>query len=192
VRNELKRMDGNASAAEAAQRAEAALAEIRTGVEQYIRLRLAAAVLRSEIERYRSLNQGPILARAGELFSHITLGSFVGLRTEFGEKDVAVLVGVRPNGEMVSVEGMSDGTCDQLYLSLRIASLERHLAHNEPMPFIIDDILVNFDDRRAAASLKILADLSSRTQVIFFTHHRHLLELAANTLGPDTFYVHSL
>ena len=192
VRNELERMDGNARAAEAAQRAQAALAQIRTGVEQYVRLRLAAAVLRSEIERYRSMNQGPILERASELFFHMTLGSFARLRTDFDERDVPVLVGVRPDGEVVHVEGMSDGTCDQLYLALRLASLERHLAHNEPMPFIIDDILINFDDERAAASLKVLAELSHRTQVIFFTHHRHLLELAAHTFSPDALYVHSL
>ena len=185
-------MDGNARAAEAAQRAQAALAQIRTGVEQYVRLRLAAAVLRSEIERYRSMNQGPILERASELFFHMTLGSFARLRTDFDERDVPVLVGVRPDGEVVHVEGMSDGTCDQLYLALRLASLERHLAHNEPMPFIIDDILINFDDERAAASLKVLAELSHRTQVIFFTHHRHLLELAARTFSPDSLYVHSL
>ena len=57
--------------------------------------------------------------------------------------------GVRPDGRLVGVEGMSDGSHDQLYLALRLASLESWLQSHEPIPFIVDDILLNFDDRRA-------------------------------------------
>ena len=44
------------------------------------------------------------------------------------------------------MEGMSNGTRDQLYLALRLASLEKYMESSEPMPFIVDDILVDFDD----------------------------------------------
>ena len=66
------------------------------------------------------------------------------------------------------MEGMSDGTTDQLYLALRLASLETYLKNNEPIPFIVDDILMRLDDRRAMAALQVLAELSTKTQVIFF------------------------
>ncbi|RJQ48917.1 MAG: hypothetical protein C4538_03045 [Nitrospiraceae bacterium] len=89
-------------------------------------------------------------------------------------------------------EGMSDGTSDQLYLSLRLASLEMQLESGEPLPFIVDDILVNFDDNRSAATLKILAELSGNTQIIFFTHHQHLVDLAKIVVSPDTIFVHNL
>jgi len=85
---------------------------------------------------------------------------------------------MRPTGEKIGVTGMSDGTRDQLYLALRIASLEKYLAANEPMPFIVDDILIRFDDDRATAALNILAELSKKTQVLFLTHHARLVELA--------------
>jgi hypothetical protein len=42
---------------------------------------------------------------------------------------------------------MSDGSRDQLYLALRLATLEQHLDQAEPMPFVVDDILIGFDDR---------------------------------------------
>lgn len=96
---------------------------------------------------------------------------------------------VPSNGQRVLVDGMSDGTCDQLYLALRLASLESWLAHHEPLPFIVDDVLMNFDDARAVATLKILAQLSRRTQVIFFTHHQHLVDLAREHLSPDDLHV---
>ena len=91
-----------------------------------------------------------------------------------------MLKGVRPDGRLVGVEGMSDGSHDQLYLALRLASLESWLQSHEPIPFVVDDILLNFDDRRATAALAALAELSRRTQVLFFTHHRHIIDLAAS------------
>ncbi len=150
-------------------------------------------MLHGAIERYREKHQGPILKRSESLFSRMTLGSFEGLRLEFTEKGEAILVGVRPGGkETVGVGGMSEGTADQLYLAVRLASLEAYLSRHEPMPFIVDDILIQFDDRRAAATLEILAELSENIQVIFFTHHRHLVELAQGCLPEKRLWVHSL
>ena len=175
---ELELMDGNSRAADAAEKVQGIASRIREGVDQYLRLRMALVILRREIERYREENQGPLLTRGGAYFQRLTLNSFTGLATDFNEKDEPVLLGVRPAGERVRIEAMSDGTRDQLYLSLRLASLEKYLEASEPMPFVVDDILINFDDQRAAATLGALAELSQKTQVLFFTHHRRLAELA--------------
>jgi uncharacterized protein YhaN len=78
---------------------------------------------------------------------------------------------------------MSTGTADQLYLALRIAAIEDYLDHAEPMPFIADDLFINFDDKRAAAGFRVLGELAKKTQVLFFTHHEHLLEVAQKALG---------
>jgi len=72
---------------------------------------------------------------------------------------------------------MSSGTRDQLYLSLRLATAETYL-QGEPLPFIVDDVLVNFDEERTAATLQVLRDMGRHTQVILFTHHRHLAGMA--------------
>ncbi len=89
---------------------------------------------------------------------------------------------------------MSEGTADQLYLALRLASLSVHLddPDHEPAPLVADDILINFDDGRALAALAALADLSRRTQVLFFTHHDHLAEIARAHLPADLVFVHRL
>ena len=46
------------------------------------------------------------------------------------------------------------------------------------MPFIVDDILVDFDDERSEAALYELSWLSKKTQVIMFTHHSRVVEQA--------------
>jgi uncharacterized protein YhaN len=181
----LAQMDGGARAAEAAESTQAILAAIRGGVDRYVRLRLASMLLRREVERYRINHQGPLLSRASTLFSQLTLGSFARLETDYNDKDQPVLVGVRAEGVQVGVEGMSDGTRDQLYLALRLATLEQYLANHEPLPFIVDDILIQFDDQRAEAALQVLAELSAKTQVLFFTHHWRLVELAKKLPGHD-------
>lgn len=188
----LSAMDGRAEAAELAERGQGVLAELRDSVERYATVRLASVLLRKEIERYRDANQGPVLKRAGEIFAALTLNSFKGLIPDYDEKDNPILIGVRPSNEKVPVAGMSEGTVDQLYLALRLASLELKFIEGESMPLIVDDILINFDDERSSATLKVLAELSKKTQIIFFTHHRHLVELASANLGEETLFTHSL
>jgi uncharacterized protein YhaN len=73
---------------------------------------------------------------------------------------------------------MSEGARDQLYLALRLATLEQGLGNGEPMPLIVDDILIGFDDARTEACLKVLADFAKRTQVLVFTHHQRVAEIA--------------
>lgn len=192
-KGELGRMDGSARAADLAEEIQMVLGGLEAHVDHYIRIRLATTVLVQAIERYREKYQGPILKRANGLFVNLTLGSFEGIRVEYGDQGGPVLVGVRQGGrEIVGVEGMSDGAADQLYLALRLASLENYLERNEPMPFIVDDILIRFDNERAMAALGVLAELSKKTQVIFFTHHRHLMELAEARIDSSVLFEHSL
>ena len=192
-KNELSKMDGSAVAAELAEESQRILARLEADASGYVRRRLAGAVLTQAIERYREKYQGPVLKRTSDMFTRLTGGAFEGVRAEFDDQGNPVLAGVRPGGgDIVGPEGMSDGTADQLYLALRLASLETYLAHHEPMPFILDDILIQFDNERAAAALKVLEDVSKKTQVIFFTHHRHLVEMAERTLDGGMFRLHEL
>lgn len=189
----LDSIDASSKSAEAAQQMQDLLAQIQADAQQYACMRLASAVLREGIQRYQRKNEDPVLSRASELFERLTLGSFERLSTDFDEQGQKVLVGVRPGGaETVELAGMSDGTCDQLYLALRLASLEHYLIDKEPIPFIVDDILVSFDDARSIAALEVLAEFSCRTQILFFTHHQHLVQLATGQLKRELLFVHEL
>lgn len=187
---ELRQIDGSAAASEKAAISESIAAHLEDQVQELAKLRLSSAILYAAIEEHRKRNQGPVLSRASEIFNQITIGMFRELRADFNERGEPVLTGVRTSsGEPVPVSGMSDGTCDQLYLALRLASLEPWLERHEPIPFIVDDVLLNFDDARAIASLQVLAELSQRTQVIFFTHHKHLVDMAQHGLPGDQIFV---
>jgi uncharacterized protein YhaN len=183
ARQSFEAIGGDDRAARDAADRQTALAEITEIAEQYVRLRSAIVLLQWAIDRYRREKQAPILKRAGELFAILTCGSFQTLQLEFDEHDNVQLIGMRQDGRRVPVAGMSTGSADQLYLALRVAAIEEYLDHAEPMPFIADDLFINFDDKRAAAGFRVLGELAKKTQVLFFTHHEHLLEVARKALG---------
>ena len=189
AQRELAAIAGQADAATAASQRNEAIASMTETMERYIRVRVALVLLRWAIERFRREKQGPLLARASGLFSILTLGEFVQLVAEFDEKDEPRLAGIRRNTKSVAVGGMSTGTADQLYLALRIAALEMHLESSLALPCVADDLLAHFDNQRAAAALRVLSDLSTHTQVLFFTHHEHLIDIAQQALGNEVHLV---
>ncbi len=188
----LAAMDGSARGAEIAEKMEQELARIRRLAERYAQVKLASKILQQEIERYREEHQDPVLKIGSRYFADLTMNSFKGLKTDVDDKGDPVLVGIRPDDTWITVDGMSDGTRDQLYLALRLATLESRLDNSEPMPFIVDDILINFDDDRSRATLAALAELGAKNQVILFTHHRQIMEEAKSLQNGKEIHLHGL
>lgn len=182
---------GGTQAAEAEEEAAAHAAQIEHHVESYIRLQVASLILTEQIESYRKLNQAPVLKRSSELFSRLTLGSYGGLEDDY-QDGKPVLVGIKSHGQKVKTPGMSTGSRDQLFLALRLAMIEQHLGKGEPMPFIVDDILMGFDDARSRVCLELLAELSRQTQVLLFTHHLSVLEMAQSMPSAAGVFCHRL
>ena len=123
------------------------------------------------------------MQRASDLFAQLTGGVFSGLAQTFDASDAAVLQGCRASGESVGMEGLSEGTRDQLYLALRLAYVEDFAARAEPAPFIGDDLFTSFDDQRTLNGLRALAATGDHVQCILFTHHGHVADLARTELG---------
>jgi len=178
----LAAIGGADTAARAEAQRQEALAQMSDAAERYVRVFTAGRLLRWSIDRYREAKQGPMLSRAGAIFALLTQGSFSKLVVDFEAQPMA-LEGLRADGKLVGVSGMSDGTRDQLYLALRLAALELHLEQATPLPFIADDLFINYDDGRSQAGFEALAALSEKTQVIFLSHHDHLIPSALEIFG---------
>jgi uncharacterized protein YhaN len=180
----LAAFDGSDKAARAESARQDAIAQMSLAVERYLKLHTASKLLRWSIDHYRQTRQGPMLSRASDIFADLTLGSFSRLVVDF-EGEIPKLQGHKSGDKLVGVDGMSEGTRDQLYLALRLAALDMHVGQTRALPFIADDLFINFDDRRTAAGLKVLGELSRKTQVLFLTHHDHLLPLIHEVLGSE-------
>lgn len=181
---QFKQADDRPDAAIAAADVAQARAEMEAQAEAYVRKRSEAALLRWTVERYRREKQAPLLKRASAIFAELTLGRYAALGVDV-EDGRPRLSGIRDDGAtVVPVSGMSEGTIDQLFLSLRLAAVEESVAGGVKLPFLADDLFINYDDARSAAGFRVLAKLAEQTQVLFFTHHEHLADLARETLRP--------
>ncbi len=184
TRAQVKRLEEAPSAGDLHARAQEKLALVAECAERYVVLRVQHDILRRELEAYERRHASPMLADAGRLLETLTAGRFVALRA-VDRGDQRTLAVVRADEEELEPHELSEGTADQVYLALRLAGIdqlqrERCAAGQVPLPVVLDDVLMAFDDQRAQAALRVMAELAEQWQVVVLTHHEHLAEVAAS------------
>jgi uncharacterized protein YhaN len=191
ARHALEAVDTSDDAALAREGMESAAARYRSALQPWARIKLARALLLQAMNRFRERAQAPMLSAASSYFALMTDGRYSRLLTE-EEKGRPILLAERRDGMRIDVAAMSEGTVDQLYLSLRLAALDLRRGSQPQMPLVLDDVLITSDDQRSGNILRALASFAEHGQILLFTHHQHLLELAEKTLGGRLFKVHRL
>jgi uncharacterized protein YhaN len=179
VAAELRRIESgdNALAEESRQAAIASLTRVR---DEALLYHAAACLLQAGLDRLRASEDSGLLRRIGQAFSRITGGAYSGVDADEDEKGAPFLVALEAGAARSKrVAQLSEGTRDQLFLALRLVTLEDY-AHRAPAPpFIADDLLQTFDDySRTANALAALTDLSQHVQVIVLSHHQRLADAA--------------
>lgn len=183
ARQELERFEKPGVEAETNQQMRNAEAAMEMAAQEWLTLRTAALLLGEATRHYREANADPVIAKATDIFARLTLGAFTALKVEMDEQDSDELRAVRASGEEVRIDGLSEGTLDQLFLALRLAAIERRLDDSAPIPFIGDDLFTSFDDARMMAGLDVLAGFGARSQTLIFTHHRRVADAAREMSG---------
>lgn len=185
ARHALDDINSSDIASAAADAMARAAATVRNTLPLQMRTRLAHSLLQEAVRRFKERSQAPMLKSASRYYAQITGGEFEGLIND-DSGDVPVIAAKRSDGEILSVEALSEGTRDQLYLALRLAALKLQRDRGVNLPVILDDVLMASDDIRAGCIFKALADFSESGQVIVFTHHHHLCDVARKNVGHET------
>jgi len=102
----------------------------------------------------------------GELFAILTCGSFKTLQLEFDDHDNMQLAGIRQDGRRVPVAGMSSWHGGSALSCAPHRRGRDYLGHAEPMPFIADDLFINFDDNRAPRASACWANSPKRRKSV--------------------------
>mgnify|MGYP002238503352 CR=1 FL=1 len=164
--------------------------EVTTRLEEartdFARLLLAKHMLEAAIATWESKRQPEVYLRASRLLSLMTEGRWTRVNlTREGTLEVADALGRTRQPVHLSL-----GTCQQLYLALRIALLTCADNVGRAIPILADDILVNFDEQRRLGAARALVELSEQRQVILFTCHegvaRALKKAAKQSGRPAT------
>ncbi|MGI8999922.1 MAG: AAA family ATPase [Candidatus Limnocylindria bacterium] len=139
---------------------------------------IAGRLLAETRSRYERERQPDVIRAASSHLSRITGGRHTRIVAPPGNASVRVET---DEGESRGTDELSRGTAEQLYLALRFGLIEEFAQHAEPLPVVMDDILVNFDAKRATRAVDAIMDLAERHQVLFFTCHEPMVRL----LDPD-------
>ncbi|MDJ0932949.1 AAA family ATPase [Breoghania sp.] len=165
------------------------LLEIEEKARDWLRLQAGILTAEQALRAYRDRHQSSMMDRASRAFAEISRGAHSGLTTQ-ADGDREVLIGLDHAGRSKLAAEMSKGTRFQLYLALRIAGYYEFVANRASLPFIADDILETFDDDRARETIRLLAEMGEKGQVVHLTHHPHLCEIARQVCPQAT--VHEL
>ncbi|WP_243712585.1 YhaN family protein [Actinomadura sp. 6K520] len=188
-RDAFARLNGGEDAARVTADIAATCAELAEDAEEFLRLEAARVALLACMDEYRNSDQEPVLAQASEMFAKLSLGRYTGLELSDEERPS---IRAKSSTGTLPPTALSEGTRDQLYLALRLATLERHAAAGNALPIAVDDIFMTFDEQRTEAALHVLDTMADRFQIIVFTHHEHVIRSAAKQLPKDHCHVHHL
>ncbi len=168
-----------------------AYADIEEGAEKAIRSRLGLLAAERALRQYRDEHRNTLLKRTEEHFKTMTGGAYQELSSE-SIGGAEQLTAFRPSDERsCQVEHLSKGTRLQLYLALRMAGYQHFTESNGPLPFVADDIMESFDDNRSRSAFSLMSEISKQGQMIYFTHHEHVLDLARDACG-DSAKIHTM
>lgn len=185
----LEELTGRTGANDLQQELSQSTAHVLELVEEYAITRIMHHLLTQELRAYFESHRNPVLERAGRYLSRLTNGRYTGLRSE-GEGTERSLIVVGADNNDYEPSSLSEGTASQLYLSLSLAGVlevqnERQQAGQERVPMMLDDVLIAFDDDRAAAALDLLEEIGREQQIVLFTHHDSVRD-SASTKGRLT------
>ncbi len=141
---------------------------------------LAAELLRQSLEKFEREKQPAVVSRATEYFRIMTNGAYTNIILPISGEEFEVIM---DNSYKKSPGILSQGTAEQLYISLRLAYATEYCMHNEPLPLILDDILINCDEVRHAQAIQAIAAVAEHTQVIYCTCHNETVEQFSNIIN---------
>lgn len=145
---------------------------------QYAVNALAAELIGRTRRIYEQEKQPEVLQLASGYFAKLTKGEYRRIVMTLGHKELKAeheTFGLLDSGLL------SRGTAEQLYLAIRLA-LAGTMTRQTSLPLLFDDLFVNFDERRLAAALSLIGELSSTRQIVMMTCHRHVAEAAARII----------
>ena len=153
---------------------ERALTEIRQDAHKWSVYSLAKYFMDQAREKFEKEQQPKVIREASGFFKKITRGRYESLRAPMGEDAIEA---VTPEQKRKTPGELSRGTAEQLYLSLRFGYIRNYASTNEPLPVIMDDILVNFDPVRARGAAEAIMELAGTHQILFFTCHPETVDV---------------
>ncbi len=149
--------------------------ELARTAEEWLGIELARQAVDRVRSKFERTCQPATLALASKYLEQLTRGKYGNVWTPLGQRELRI---DDERGQSLSVERLSGGTREQLFLAVRMATVHELGQKGIDLPMVFDDVLVNFDQVRTEAAVDTLCEFAEENrQILFFTCHLHLAHL---------------
>ncbi|MBQ7695004.1 MAG: AAA family ATPase [Lentisphaeria bacterium] len=139
---------------------------MRSAAERALVFAAAGAVLQKAVERCERERQPELLNEASRILAGFTCGAYTRVYKQLTTGSLRI--SGPGEGSDRGIDELSRGTREQLFLALRLALILSLDTGAEPLPVVLDDVLVDFDPERKRAARRELAGFAAERQVIIF------------------------
>lgn len=140
--------------------------------EDWATLKLAKSLLEKAKHRYQEKYFHDVINYTSQYFAYLTKNRYVRVFSPTDENSFQV---EDESKLRYTVEELSKGTIDQLYVALRLA-ISKVMSEKFVVPLMIDDAFIHFDDDRAKLAINLLETIANEQQVIFYTCRKHFID----------------
>jgi uncharacterized protein YhaN len=147
---------------------------LREMYKNWLSYQLALQVLNQVKAKFERERQPEVIRKASEYFSRITNNRYQRIQISVDEKKVLIF---DDQEKIKTIDQLSRGTKEQLLLCLRMGFIEEYEQHAEPLPVILDEVLINFDQERSKRTAEVLTAFAQKRQVFLFTCHPSMVDL---------------
>ena len=166
LQGQIETLEASVEMSAARQRHADLVSRLEAEAEDWSVRRLAVGLMERTRQRYEREHRPGVIKTAEAFLADWTDGRWVRIVAPLG----GAIDGLeRVDGKQVAIGALSRGTQEQLYLALRFGLIEHFADEAEPLPIVMDETLVNFDEARAERTARTIEQLSARHQILYFT-----------------------
>lgn len=182
LQQKLEQISGGRAAQQAAQKISLLRGELADLADQWIVEKVGQVLLRKTIESFSKDHEPKLLSLTRNYLSQLTGGRYVDVKHDESAKHSFSVFNAK--GEAYEPSQLSTGTREQLYLAIRMAFIIHHCEQNEPLPVLMDDCFVNFDDDRARHAIEAIGEWDNSIQTVILSCHSRTLDIVRESV-PD-------
>jgi uncharacterized protein YhaN len=191
VKQSLKSIEANCEASHLRFEESQTRHELARTAEEWFGIELARQTVDRVRSKFERSCQPATLALSSKYLERLTRGRYANVWTPLGERELRI---DDDRGRAFTVEQLSGGTREQLFLAVRMATVHELGQKGIELPMVFDDVLANFDQLRTEAAVDALCEFAEdNRQILFFTCHLHLAHLfEARGIEPTWLPGHNL
>lgn len=168
---------------------ECLIEQSKQNLKKWMSTVLCRYILEQTRRKHEKERQPEVIRKASDFLQLMTHGRYSLISSSLGQGGFSIELEEEKEKWRKTEEIWSNGLADQVYLALRLALSDLYGKRSEPLPLILDDVLVRFDEKRQLGAAKALLDAACKTQILLFSCRKELIRIFHELDGQKNNFV---